>query len=710
MPHHSVSVLDGNRFVVSDRHGDIRSDSRLPPHGFFADDTRFVSHWCLTVQGQPTDILSNVHVDYFVGQFFLVAPSPGFHSAPPLSIMRERLVGDVWLEQLLVVNHLDQRVDIAVDVEVDTDFADLFEVKDGRVRQRHIVAHTHERELLLRYRNGRVLRETRIAVSEPATIERDALRLRLALAPREEHAVSLTITPYGEQPDRRFSTRRSFGSFDQLRAERRAELAAWVADAPMLKTEGDTLRHTYERSLADLASLRFCPHIAAGAGDVPAAGLPWFMTLFGRDSLICSYQALPFHPDLAQTTLRTLAARQGTVVDAFRDEEPGKILHEMRFGELTATGELPHSPYYGSADATPLFVILLDAYEHWTGDRDLALGLQSAARAALDWIDRYGDLDGDGYVEYQTRNPVNGLANQCWKDSWNSILFADGGIADGPIATCEIQGYVYDAKRRAARLAREIWGDHALADRLLEQAAALRHRFLEDFWIPERAYFALALDGDKRQVDSLTSNIGHLLWSAIVDDDRANAIAAHLMSDALYSGWGVRTMAEGQGGYNPVEYHNGTVWPHDNSIIAAGLRRYGYHAEAARIADSLVRAAAFFGHRLPEVFAGFPAQMTHVPVGYPTASSPQAWAAGTPLLLLRTVLGLSPAGDELRCDPQLPATFGSVTLRGVPGRWGRADVSIDSVVDSMQEQDGRRQGAHQTRGSRLPGRADGLSA
>jgi glycogen debranching enzyme len=340
-------------------------------------------------------------------------------------------------------------------------------------------------------------------------------------------------------------------------------------------------------------------------------------------------------------------------------------------------GLRPHSPYYGTADATPLFLVVLDEYERWTGDAELVARLEPNARAALEWIDRYGDLDGDGYVEYTTRNPETGLVNQCWKDSWNSILYADGRIAEGPIAVCEIQGYVYDAKQRVARLARELWGDAALADRLEAESQTLRERFLEDFWIPERECFALALDGEKRRVDSLCSNMGHLLWSGIVDDARADAVAAHLMDAPLFSGWGVRTMAATEGGYNPVAYHNGTVWPHENSLIAAGLSRYDHRDAAARIAASVVQAAGFFEHRLPEVFAGCDRQLTHAPVRYPTASSPQAWAAAAPLLLLTTVLGLVPAADGPRCDPHLPPEFGDVALLGLPGRWGRADVTAE---------------------------------
>src|SRR5919201_6052751 len=456
-------------------------------------------------------------------------------------------------------------------------------------------------------------------------------------------------------------------------------LDEFLSAAPQLETEWDPLEHIYERSLIDLAALRFETTLFPGQ-PMPAAGLPWFMTVFGRDSLLTSFQALPFTPELAETTLRVLARYQAVELDDFRDAEPGKILHEIRFGELTHFDERPHSPYYGTADATPLFLVLLDEYERWTGDAELVRELEPIARAALRWIDEHGDRDGDGYVEYERRNTDTGLENQCWKDSWDSIRFADGAIAKGPIATCEIQGYVYDAKVRSARLAREIWGDEELADRLEAEAENLRTRFNEDFWLNRRECYALALDGEKRPVDSITSNVGHLLWSGIVPEERADRLAEHLVGDALFSGWGVRTMAEGEGGYNPIRYHNGTVWPHDNSLIAHGLARYGFREEAATIALATLEAATKFGYRLPEVFAGYRRARTSFPVEYPTASSPQAWATGTPLLLLRVLLGLEPEGEELRIDPHLPEAIARIDLREIAGRWGRQDATTKEAV------------------------------
>jgi glycogen debranching enzyme len=406
---------------------------------------------------------------------------------------------------------------------------------------------------------------------------------------------------------------------------------------------------------------------------MPAAGLPWFMTVFGRDSLLTSFQALPFAPELAAATLETLGLFQARADDPFRDAEPGKIPHELRFGEMTAFEDTPHSPYYGTADATMLYLILMDEYERWTGDRALVHSLEAEARAAIKWIDQFGDSDGDGYVEYQRRNP-NGLENQCWKDSGDSIAFADGTLAPTPRATCELQGYVYDAKRRAARLARLVWSDVEWAAELEREAEALKQRFNRDFWLPDRKFFALGLDGKKRKIDALTSNIGHLLWSGIADEDKARHCVSHLMGEALFSGWGVRTMAKSEVAYNPIGYHVGTVWPHDNAFIAWGLRQYGYTAEAARLAFAMLEAAVAFNHRLPEAFAGYDRQITRFPVEYPTACSPQAWASGTPLLLVRTMLGLEALAGHLIIEPALPEQIARIELLGIPGVWGRRDA------------------------------------
>jgi glycogen debranching enzyme len=467
-------------------------------------------------------------------------------------------------------------------------------------------------------------------------------------------------------------------------------LRRWVEGAPRIECDWDPLPATYRRSLVDLAALRFSP-LTAGKRSLPAAGLPWFMTMFGRDSILTSLQALPFTPELAATTLIELGLRQGTRVDDFRDEDPGRILHEMRFGEMTAFEERPHSPYYGSADATPLYVVLLDEYERWTGDRKLVREFELEARAALAWIDRYADLMGNGYISYQRRNEETGLENQCWKDSWDSISYRDGGLPGFPRATCELQGYAYDAKIRGARLARTVWKDEAFADQLEGEAADLKRRFNRDFWVEGGEYFALALDAEGRQVDALASNNGHLLWSGIVDKAKAKAVVGHLLGSKLYSGWGVRTLAEGEGRYNPIGYHVGTVWPFDNSFIAWGLRRYGFKDEAAQIAAGIFDAAEFFEGRLPEAFGGYHRSVTKYPVQYPTACSPQAWSTGTPLLLLRTMLGLEPIGDHLIVDPALPVGIGHLELLDIPGRWGRIDAFGRGLMDVGKKRGAQRQ-------------------
>ncbi len=657
MSERTVNVLDGSTFVVSDRLGDVRADEGRE-HGFFSSDTRFISRWHLRVGPDPLEVLSLDQGRHFEFRFFLT-PSVGPEDQAPCSIVRRRLVDHVWMEEIILTNHLHESSRTLVVMELDADFADLFEVKDGAVRSRHISCRHDEHSVALTYSRGDFERSVTIASSEASITTRGGFRYEVELAPGAQWSTTFTVTPRAKQAGMVFTRREPRGELEQLSVRKIAELEGWLAGAPVLTAELPAVARTYRASLSDLAALRIHPNLAE-ASTLPAAGLPWFMAMFGRDTLLTSFQALPYLPGLAATTLRVLAERQATLRDDFHEQEPGKILHELRFGELTALGERPYSPYYGTADATPLFLVLLDEYHRWSGDDALVRALEPNARAALDWIATSGDADGDGYVEYQCRNATTGLANQCWKDSWNSIQFADGALASGPIATCEIQGYVYDAQRRCARLAREVWNDPALAERLDARAEQLRENFRRDFWIPERGHHALALDGEKRQVDSLSSNIGQLLWSGLLAESEAAATAEQLLGEELYSGWGVRTLGARCAGYNPLGYHTGTVWPHDNSLIVAGLARYGHREAATTIASAMLGATPHFEHRLPELFAGFPRTLTTVPVAFPTSSRPQAWSAGAPLLLLTTLLELEPRDSE--ADAQLGGDIGHIAL------------------------------------------------
>jgi glycogen debranching enzyme len=669
-----VQILEGNTFVVSNDCGDIEA-SLTDPTGLFSFDTRFLSRWVLTVNGQRLTALSTDDLQYFQTRFFLVPGTGTVYVDSKLSVIRQREVADGFREELRILNHESEAVDLAVRIEAASDFADLFEVKDALAKKGQYTTRVTDGSLVLQYQRETYARETWISSTEPASIDDDGLSFAITVPPHGEWSTELEVVASeglpGEDPDEPVGIRGQ--GQRHVRRDMARGLEKWLGHAPKLECDWRPLEQIYQRCLTDLAALRFSTLTMPGHA-MPAAGLPWFMTIFGRDSIFTSLQALPFTSELAATTLQVLAERQGTRIDDFRDEDPGRIPHEMRYGEMTAFEERPHSPYYGCADATPLFVVLLDEYERWTGDTKLVRSMERAARAALAWIDEYADLQGNGYVSYQRRNVESGLENQCWKDSWDSISYRNGDLPGFPRATCELQGYAYDAKMRGARLARQVWKDSAFADRLEKEAADLKRRFNRDFWVEDGEYFAVALDTDGRQVDSLTSNNGHLLWSGIVDKSKARALARHLTGPRLFSGWGIRTLADGEARYNPIGYHVGTIWPFDNSFIAWGLRRYGFKEEAAGVVAGIMEAAEVFAGRLPEAFGGYPRSSTRYPVRYPTACSPQAWSTGAPLLLLRVGLGLEPDGDHLIVDPALPTWMGCLELLDLPGRWKRIDA------------------------------------
>ncbi|MGS2616935.1 amylo-alpha-1,6-glucosidase [Micromonospora sp. LZ34] len=668
----TIRILDGNTFVVSEDTGDIEA-TPTEPTGLFSLDMRYLSTWVLTINGERLNSLSYDDLQYYEARFFLVPGMATHYIDAKLSVIRERAIGGSFREQITILNHDEKPVDLEIRMEAAADFADLFQVKDEILNKKgELYSEAEANCLRLGYRRGNFRRETRISSSAPARYDRQGFAYTIHLEPNEQWGTSIMVHTLAIGPGGR-DLRMGLRAHGTERLALQHDLEKWIAEAPKVNSQHGRLASTYRRSLIDLAALRFSP-ISLGGAALPAAGLPWFMTMFGRDSILTCLQTLPFTPQLSKTTLRILGALQGTRFDDFRDEDPGRILHEMRYGETAAFEEQPHTPYYGSVDATPLFVVLLDEYEKWTGDVALVKELERESRAALKWVDDYADLVGNGYIWYERRNSDTGLENQCWKDSWDSVSYRDGKLPPFPRATCEVQGYAYDAKMRAARLAREFWGDPDYADQLEREAAQLKERFNRDYWVEDGEYYALALDPDGRQCDVLSSNVGHLLWSGIVDHDRAEKIAHHLVGPRLFSGWGVRTLAEGEVRYNPIGYHNGTIWPFDNSFIAWGLRRYGFAEEAATIASGILDAATYFQGRLPEAFGGYPRELTKFPVEYPTACSPQAWSTGTPMLLLRTMLGLEPHEGHLAVEPRLPIGMGRIEVLDIPGRWGRVDA------------------------------------
>ncbi len=640
--------------MLSDDLGDCGG---VGTEGFFFEDTRFLSVYRLRLNGHPLERLSADTRSYYGARFFLTPPATVFAN-PEISLFRDRALGRGVHEDIRVFNHGREPAPVVLEIEVDADFRDLFQVKENLPPKATRHCKREADRIVFDYRHDKFRRRTIVEFAEavewiPGAPNRAVLRK--TIAPEQGWHLCVSIIPV---TDREHRPKYGCDTLDRPKPEMQESFEAWLELAPKLATDWDDLHHACVRSAIDLAALRFYP--GPGEGAVPAAGLPWFMALFGRDTLITSLQTLPFFPELAYCTLSCLAKRQAQRDDSFRDAEPGKILHEERHGELTIAGERPYSPYYGTVDATPLFLVLLEEYERWTGDKDLVRRLQPNVRAALQWLDRHAP-----FVSYRKRSRA-GLDNQCWKDSWNSIQFQDGTLAKPPISTIEVQGYAIAAYRAAAALSRRVWNDPQLERHARARARRLAESVGRKFWIPERGYYALALDGEGRLVDALTSNIGHLLWSGACRPDTAQAVCDSLMSERLFSGWGVRTLANDAAGYNPLGYHTGTVWPHDNSLIASGLARYGMRREANQIAVAMVEAAAEFRYRLPEVFAGYPKAETGFPVEYPTASSPEAWAAGTPLLLLSTMLGLrATAEGQLKADPVLPKRVGFIALDGI---------------------------------------------
>jgi glycogen debranching enzyme len=648
-------VRDGT-FAVLDASGDVTGagdgDGGDGLDGLFRHDARHLSRWRLTLDdAAPVVLLPGAAAGSPQLSAAVLTPAGGTRHAPArCSVFREQaLEAHTLVERLRIAGNTGEAVTVTVGLTVDADFADQFALRTTGNLPRCTGRRTCEAlpgGVEFHHRRGDDWHARTVVTAEPppervapaAGVPGTAQQLTWTVRVPAHGSAEIALRVAARPPGTAGEPASSRGGPRQLADGQAAEAAAFVGARPRPQDgAGDAdLARACEVGLADLAGLRV-PATGPDGEQVhpPAAGVPWFLTLFGRDSLLTSLFALPWRAGPAAATLPALAALQATGHDAERIAEPGKIVHEVRHGELARFRQVPYGRYYGSVDATPLFLVLLGAYTEQQGDTTLARRLEPHARAAVEWMDTHGGLAEHGYLRYTA--DAGGLANQNWKDSPGAICSADGVQAAGALAVAEVQGYAYDALVRTAWLARTVWGDTAYAGRLAAEAAALRERFRRDFWMPAAAFPALALDGAGRQADALASDAGHLLWSGILDDADAAAVARRLLEPDFFSGWGVRTLAAGQGAYHPLSYHRGSVWPHDNAVIALGMARYGLREEARTVARGLSAAAGVLDHRLPEVFAGYGRDEHPHPVPYPHSCSPQAWAAATPLALRTAV-------------------------------------------------------------------------
>jgi glycogen debranching enzyme len=657
----TVTLVEESSFCLSGRGGDIHPTT---VQGLFVLDTRLISCLELTIDGVSPEPLAVSAEQPFAATFVSRVRRPDQASPyeSPVLVIRRRYIGSGMRDDLTLRNN--NRYDITVRVRLDVvgDFADVFAVKEGRAAEHEsAVAYRVAGNALTMAESDPVGRTTTLRFSGSPVIDEHGASWAVTLPAKGEWStcfdVSLQLGSHAVAP------RYTCGQpVDDSPALHRIE--AWRRAVPMLDTDDTALDTAVKRSLEDLGSLRLFDPADASRVTI-AAGAPWFMAVFGRDSLLTAYLSMVADPDLALGVLQTLAKFQGTKVDAKTEEQPGRILHEMRFADATTDSMAGANIYYGTIDATPLFVVLLGELRRWGLEGTAVDDLLPHADRALDWIERYGDRDGDGFVEYERATP-GGLINQGWKDSWDGVPFADGSLPKAPIALAEVQGYVYAAYLARAYFAEEA-GDDATYTRFRDKAAALKKHFNEAFWMPDVGYYAMALDADKRQVDAIGSNIGHCLWSGIVDVDKAASVAKHLLSKEMFSGWGVRTLATTMTSFDPMSYHCGSVWPHDNAIVASGLMRYGFVDEAHRVIRGILDAGAGSGGRLPELFSGIARADVAVPVSYPASCSPQAWAAATPLQFLRLLLRLDPwvPHGQIWLDPWLPAGVDELTVSNI---------------------------------------------
>jgi len=668
-------VKEGELFLYSDVEGNVARED-TSGLGLYFQDTRFLSTFNMTLFGNSPVLLSSTADRGFMSQIELT--NADFMSADgtvvpqeTINFRRIRVINGKLYELIRIKNYNHFPVDVSIEFDFDSDFADMFEVR-GTKRNKYgirLAPKVTEDSILLAYHGlDAILRKTDIRLETvPTSIEGTKAVYRFQLKPRERRVIKYSVEPILPTTPATAIT-----DFNKAIGEIRKSYETWFESSSQIETDNElftTVLHSSQRDIRMLLT-------ETDMGYFLSAGVPWFVTPFGRDTIITGLQIMMLDAHPAVETAKVFSHLQGKTLDPWRDEEPGKIFHEVRRGELANIRAIPHTPYFGSADSTPLYLIMISDILKWTGDIEFIRSLTDSINQSLTWIDEYGDADGDGFVEYETKSR-RGLVNQGWKDSGNSVVHTDGRLAETPIALAEVQAYVYYAKRRMSETFM-VLGDRERAEELARQAEALKRKFNEVFWMPKEGYFALALDGDHKPVKTVTSNPAHGLWARIIDDDKAAQVAERLMQPDMFSGWGIRTMSKSSINYNPMSYHNGSVWPHDNALIIRGLKKYGFTEAAEKVATGLFEASLHYDYyRLPELFCGFTKRSISRPVSYPVACSPQAWAAGSMFMILQALLGIeadAPTSTVYINSPVLPRWLKELDIKGM--RVGKAAISF----------------------------------
>lgn len=682
---------EGDLFLLTDQAGNITKNENIQ-YGLYAKDTRFLSRYELFVDNIKPLVLSSGDEEGNINKFYLTNANFEKSESEEVLIKREQIMlnGMVY-DRILVKNYFSQTLALKLILKVDADYLDIFQVRNY-VKEKRLGAILNPSKV----KNGVILgylgkdgvkRETELKIlTGEGEIYKDRIELSFKLKHKQEKELTISIIPRIEGQK---LINKNIISFERAQKKLRSNYKKWEEDSLIIKTDNKNFNQLINRSLSDLKLLL----TDLGEGFIPIAGIPWYAVPFGRDSIIASLQTIVVNPKIARETLKTFAFFQGKEINGDREEEPGKIMHEIRFGELAHLNLIPHTPYYGTIDSTPLFLILAVEYFHWTGDLISIRKILPNLFAALEWIDKYGDIDQDGYVEYDPKN-TKWAINQGWKDSTDSSVHQDGSLAVPPIALVEVQGYVYQAKKGMAEIFFYL-GEKDKAKKLEKDARELKDRFNRDFWMEDRKYFAFGLDYQKKQIASITSNPGHCLYSGIVSQDKSEAVVKKLLSDEMFNGWGIRTMGENEAGYNPASYHNGSVWPHDNSIIIKGLTRYNYRREAVKVINGLIKASQYFKYnRLPELFCGFSRKETKRPIEYPVACSPQAWACGSIYLIIQSLLGINSdvTNSRIYLKPILPDEINKVEIKNLKVGNNRVDFVVIKEKDRIKLSDVRIEG------------------